>query len=304
MSQRHVFSTYNWSSHDPRIRRRAGIAMGLIQVLLLIVLLYFGFVTPLPLPGEEGIAVSFGTERGGQNQVWEETPRVTQPKYTPPAPPQTEETPLTQDYEEAPEVRTPAKPKEPEKPKEKKPVEEKTKPTPPKPVETPPAPKPVETPPEPAKPVVNQQALFPGQTATPSQGGAGTGGEKGNQGTAEGQSTTPNVGVGNGTGSQGTGNGAGGSGGGIGYNVGNRKALKLPPPEYPSQKNGKVIVKVWVNKQGQVIKAEAGEKGSTLFDKAFLAVSEQAALQAHFDVASDAPETQIGTITYIFRLKQ
>lgn len=293
-------SSYSWSSYDPRVRRRSWIAFAFVQLILLLILFYFGFVTPLPLPGEEGVTVSFGTEQGGQNLSWQENVVQPTPTYTP-TPTREVEQPLTQDFEEAPEVRTPEKPKPPKK--------EETKPKPteqPKPQQAKPQ-QPQQTEvkdPEPPKPQVNQQALFPGRTPDSQQGGAGTGGKEGNQGTPDGQAATPSIGQGSGAGT-GSGTGTQGSGGGgIGYSVGNRKALKLPPPEYPGQKNGKVVVKVWVNKEGKVVKAEAGEKGSTLYDKTFLTASENAAMQAHFDVAADAPEMQVGTITYVFRLKQ
>lgn len=294
-------NSYNWSSYDPRIRRRSWIAVLLVQLLLVLVLFYFGFVTPLPLPGEEGVTVSFGTEQGGQNLTWQETSVPPVQNYVPEPVREVEEKPLTQDFEDAPEVRTPEHPKTPKK-EESKPKKENPKPvvqqpTPQQPQQT------VVKEPEPPQPQVNQQALFPGRTPEAQQGGAGTGGQAGNQGMPDGQATTPSLGQGSGAGT-GSGHGQGTGGGGIGYSVGNRKALKLPPPEYPGQKNGKVVVKVWVNKEGKVVKAEAGEKGSTLYDKTFLSASENAALQAHFDVAADAPEMQVGTITYVFRLKQ
>lgn len=293
-------SPYQWSTYNPKIRRRAWLFVLIIQLCLLFVLFYFGFVTPLPLPGEEGVLVSFGTEQSGQNTEWQAAqPVVPTQTYTPT--PQATDTPLTQDFEDAPEVPIP------ERPKPKKDTPEKVKP--PKRQETPsvqPPPQPQQPPvEEPPRPAVNQQALFPGRAvaSNPTQSGAGTGGAPGNQGRPDGAGSVAGVGDGNGAGT-GSGQGAGTGGSGIGYNVGSRKALALPPPEYPGQKNGRVVVKVWVNKEGKVTKAQAGEKGSTLYDKSFLSASEQAALQAHFDVAADAPEQQVGTITYVFKLKQ
>ena len=65
-----------------------------------------------------------------------------------------------------------------------------------------------------------------------------------------------------------------------------------------------MVVKVWVDRQGRVLRAEAGEKGSTTFDSSLLQAAQTAALRATFDVTADAPDTQMGTITYVFRLKQ
>lgn len=292
---------YSWSSYDPRVRRRSWVAFLLVQLFLLLILVYFGFVTPLPLPGEEGVTVSFGTEQAGQNMSWQETPLPPAQSYISEPVREVEEKPLTQDFEDAPEVREPEKPKPPKK-EDAKPKIEQPKLTVQQPKQQPVQQTEIKEPESP-KPQVNQQALFPGRTPESQQGGAGTGGQAGNQGMPDGQATTPSIGQGSGAGT-GSGSGQGAGGGGIGYSVGNRKALKLPTPEYPGQKNGKVVVKVWVNQEGRVIKAQAGEKGSTLYDKTFLAAAENAAMQAHFDVASDAPEMQVGTITYIFRLKQ
>ena len=293
-------SSYSWSSYDPRVRRRAWGAFVLVQLFLVLLLLFFGFVTPLPLPGEEGVTVSFGTELAGQNLNWQETPVPSPQNPVSPEVQEPEEQPLTQDFEDAPEVRTPEKTKTPKK-EDAQPTQERPKPAVQQPKPNTATPAEVREP-EPPKPQVNQQALFPGR-ASEQQGGAGMGGQVGNQGMPDGQATTPNVGVGSGEGT-GSGSGQGTGGGGIGYSVGNRKALKLPTPEYPGQKNGKVVVKVWVNQDGRVIKAQAGEKGTTLYDNTFLTAAENAALLAHFDVASDAPAMQVGTITYVFRLKQ
>jgi len=202
--------------------------------------------------GEEGVTVSFGTEQGGQNLTWQETNVPPVQNYVPEPVREVEEKPLTQDFEDAPEVRTPERPKTPKK-EESKPKKENPKPVvpqfaPQQPQQT------VVKEPEPPQPQVNQQALFPGRTPETQQGGAGTGGQAGNQGMPDGQATTPSLGQGSGAGT-GSGHGQGTGGGGIGYSVGNRKALKLPPPEYPGQKNGKVVVKVWVNKEGKVVKA-------------------------------------------------
>lgn len=291
--QNRVVSSYVWSSADPRLRRRAWILVAFIQIFLLLILFYFGFVTPLPLPGEEGIAVSFGQENAGRNEEF--VPQAVSPAVVHESVREevVEEEPLTQDFEEAPAV-TPPKREKPKKEEIK--TEEHVKPR----EETQQF---RETQHESVpQPTVNQQALFPGVTET-SQKETGNGGDLGIQGRKDGEGVQAGVGEGVGRGS-GSGSGAGAGGNGIGYSVGNRKALKLPSPEYPGQKNGKVVVKVWVNKEGRVLKAQAGEKGSTIYDKSFLTVSEAAALQAHFDVSADAPEMQVGTITYVFRLKQ
>lgn len=265
---------YTWGDSDKSAQRWALLATLLLQLMLLFILFYFGFSTPLPLPGEEGIAVSFGepTAGGQGGPTAAPAPRRTQTRQ------QVE--PLTQDFEEAPSIPVP-KPTHRPKPQEKQ-----------------------ETPPEPTKPPVPQvdkDALFPGhaQGNSSQQQGSGLGNAPGQQG-APSSSYTGAAGLGQGQGSKGAGQDAHG----ISYSLGARGALSLPLPSYPKQKGGKVVVKVWVNRQGRVVRAEAGQPGSTTFDNALLQVARQAALQASFDTDSNAPEQQVGSITYIFQLKQ
>ncbi|PIE84791.1 MAG: hypothetical protein CSA07_00125 [Bacteroidia bacterium] len=298
---------YQWKDTSPENRLKAAAVTLVVQLLLLLFLLLFGFVTPLPLPAEEGIAVSFGSEDAGLRSAPARSPR---PRPTPPPPPPVEratpdvpEQNMTQDFEDAPAVapqpstpRPPKKPKERKKPRESKP----TPPTPAPPREVPP------TPPTPAPPerTVDQESLFPGEASsepTVAQG-SGSGGRRGNQGTPEGQGLGASSGQGGGSGTQGVGRGAGG--GGVSFNLGGRGALLLPRPEYRSQRSGKVIVKVWVDRQGRVTRAEAGVAGSTTFDPALLRAAERAARESRFDVDGAAPANQIGTIAYIFRLQQ
>ncbi len=293
---------YQWKDMNPRTRMKAAAATLVVQLLLLILLLVLGFVTPLPLPAEEGIAVSFGSADAGQHSA---PMRSAPPARSRPTPPPEEvvasdvpEQNMTQDFEEAPAVSTPEqaaeprppkKPQKPKKPKKARKAQE-AKPSPPKP----------------KKPErqVDQESLFPGDASdAPVEGqGVGRGGRQGNQGTPEGQGLGASTGVGGGQGSKGIGRGAGG--GGVSFSLGGRGALVLPRPEYKSQRSGKVIVKVWVDRQGHVTRAEAGVAGSTTFDPALLKAAERAARESRFDVDGNAPANQIGTIAYIFRLQQ
>jgi len=108
-----IAAGYSWRAQDPRVRWRSYLATVLVQVLVIAALLWFCFETPLPLPGEEGITVSFGTENSGRNA---ETPAYIPPATQRVTPAQVEERDesLTQDFEDAPEVRgktPPAPPK-------------------------------------------------------------------------------------------------------------------------------------------------------------------------------------------------
>ena len=63
---------------------------------------------------------------------------------------------------------------------------------------------------------------------------------------------------------------------------------------------GKVVVTIWVNKQGKVIRALEGAQGTTISDFKLHALARDAALKAVFTPDPNAPETQKGTITYNF----
>lgn len=118
----------------------------------------------------------------------------------------------------------------------------------------------------------------------------------------QGTGTGPGTGTGTGPGS-GSGTG-GGDGPGIGPNSGpsvnlaNRTAKKIPVPEYTEDDQGKVVVTIWVDKNGKVVKAIPGARGTTTSNPYLWKKSKDAALQSEFSVAPDAPEEQRGTITY------
>ena len=57
--------------------------------------------------------------------------------------------------------------------------------------------------------------------------------------------------------------GNGGGGGGGSYRLGNRKALSKPKPTYDCNEEGRVFVRISVDKNGNVIAAQAGVKGTT-----------------------------------------
>jgi hypothetical protein len=77
----------------------------------------------------------------------------------------------------------------------------------------------------------------------------------------------------------------------------------LPSPSYAVQKDGIVVVDIWVDNYGNVQKAVAGAEGTTVTDKTLWQAARKAALGAHFNMSSDAPALQKGSITYIFKLK-
>ena len=77
----------------------------------------------------------------------------------------------------------------------------------------------------------------------------------------------------------------------------------IPRPVYNVQESGDVIVTIWVDNYGNVVRAVPGGDGTTVTDKALWAAARKAALETHFNMSADAPAMQEGTITYHFKLK-
>lgn len=86
-----------------------------------------------------------------------------------------------------------------------------------------------------------------------------------------------------------------------GFSLAGRTAKALPSPVSSNGKEGKVVVKIWVDREGNVTQVSAPEMGSTLTDQAYVNQSKTAAMQTKFSAKADAPEVQTGTITYVFR---
>jgi TonB family protein len=61
-----------------------------------------------------------------------------------------------------------------------------------------------------------------------------------------------------------------------------------------------VVVEIAVDRQGKVISAKAGARGTTVQDANLFDQAEKAARKAKFKANPDAAEKQIGTITYTF----
>jgi TonB family protein len=258
----------------------------IVHNIIILILIMSYFTIKVHKPDEGGMLINFGTTEmaGGQeelavNEVQEQQQQASQ---QPASQVEDNEGIMTQDFEEAPAVV-----KKPEKkPEVKKPVE--------KPVETKPktASKPVEE-----TPKVNTKALYSAKGKSNTENGTSQGTYKGsgNQGNPEGSPDSDNF--------------AQGSGTGLGIQVGggleNRRILALPKPEFRVQKEGKVVVEVTVNRDGTVVSATPGVKGTTIVDADLYAAAKKAALQSKFATLSEtqAFQTQSGTITYHFKLE-
>jgi TonB family protein len=261
------------------------IATVVFHGMLLFMLLSWGYQKPFPPPAELGILINFGDAQTGSGMEEVASAAVAVPQPLPPrATEQVEEEPLTQDYEEAPSLH----------PKKKKSNRKKTKPTrqtsqtsPEQQVdENDLQQKPVEKPRE-----VNRNALFPGQSAATSQGES-SGEATGNQGAPDGSPNSPNY-----------------AGSGLGEISGASLAGrslngKLPEPDYRIQQSGRVIVRIKVDRDGNVVEAKARQEGSTIMDATLYEAAERAARRAKFTSTTNGPLFQNGVITYVFKLGQ
>ncbi len=282
---------------------------------MLVLLILFGFFTPLPLPGEEGILVNFGNSESGLGEV-EPSPSVEQPEptiteetrepepvYVPPPSVKQEPKPakeeiMTQDYEQTAAVEAEKKRKEEERLRqleidrqrreelERQRIEAEAK----------------RKQEEERKRISEIESRTKGAFGKPAGGSAGTG-----SGSGESQGVTfpgGNQGVPTGDPNAGTygqgGKGSGAQGTGISYSLAGRSALSTPKPNYPGREEGTVVVKITVDKNGTVTMAEPGQRGTTTMNTDLHDAAKRAALQAKFNINNDAPAFQTGTITYRF----
>jgi colicin import membrane protein len=333
----------------------------IFHLIVLVLLIWLGFFTPFPLPGEEGILVNFGTGDQGlgktETSLARHTPPVVReerkteespPRETPPpqpasepeptsSPPAAENEAMTQDYEETVAIDAAEKKREEEerikkeneeKERRKKEAEELEKQRQEK----------LEKQRQEELERQRQEELERQRleelerqrleelerqrreeeerkineinTRTRNafehsgSGGGETGSDEGdsqgvtypggNQGVLTGSPNSSQYGEG--------GSGSGTQGSGISYSLSGRTSLNLPEPEYPGNEEGTVVVRITVDKKGNVTKADAGVSGSNTLNLQLLEAAKRAALQARFNIDNNAPAFQTGTITYRFSL--
>jgi len=98
--------------------------------------------------------------------------------------------------------------------------------------------------------------------------------------------------------------GNGGLGSNGDYYLGNRKPTNRPKPKYLCNEEGVVVVQIEVDVNGNVVKANAGIKGSTNTADCLVSQAKAAALKTKWQSDKNAPSKQIGTIKYRFKLAQ
>lgn len=78
---------------------------------------------------------------------------------------------------------------------------------------------------------------------------------------------------------------------------------QIARPVYNVQESGIVVVDIWVDNYGNVVKAVPGGDGTTVLNKSLYTAARNAAMETHFNQSAEAPTMQEGTITYYFNLK-
>ena len=76
--------------------------------------------------------------------------------------------------------------------------------------------------------------------------------------------------------------------------------MYIPTPVYKCEGGGKVVIDIAVNPKGYVLYADVNKSQTHTNDDCLLEAATHAALVTRFNEKRDAPEKQLGTITFIF----
>lgn len=95
-----------------------------------------------------------------------------------------------------------------------------------------------------------------------------------------------------------------GKGSGGNYNLAGRKATSKPVKQPDCEEEGTVVVSIFVNQNGKVIKAIPGARGTTNSAPCLFKAAKEAALATKWNEDGNAPRQQKGTIIYKFTLSK
>lgn len=256
-------------------RKSLAIAIAFHTLLFLILFLIKIGYNPQPIEEDGGsILINFGNTETGIGDVIPESTQTTSEPTPPESNPQKTSEVVTQNIEQTVSIKDDKKTKI---------NTDKTK------VTIKPTEQVVKTDPKP-------KVTFPGKNNNniTSQGKNGT---KGDAGKINGDPNT------NGKSDTGGGNNIDGkNGSGIGLSMSGRDIIKYPSVKDNSQKTGKIVVNIKVNKFGKVIFAKATQQGSTNFDPYLVMLSEKAAYETVLTSSTDLIE-QFGKMTFIYSVK-
>lgn len=252
-------------------RKKGIIASIVLHLALVLIFAFFGMSYTIPPPEEEGITINFGFTDAGSGPV--QSSSTEQPVQEEVVEEQVEETVeetadeeiLEQSIEESAAI-----PKEEKKQEEKKEVVEK------------------EPEPQPDKNLSDALNKWKDKKDQNSKGD-GTTDQAGDQGAQDGDPNSKNY-VG------------GGSGNGNSFNLRGRSMVSSPKIRDNSQDEGEVVVDIIVDKNGKVLRAEPGARGSTTTSQILLKRAKEAAMSTRFNANPNAPEEQKGRMTFIFTL--
>ncbi len=269
------------TAHDNEGQRK-GIAMGVslaVHALLILLFILYKIITPIPPFPEKGEGGGQGYELalGFSELGMGDNPDVTDPS-TPAAqqesapPPEEQAEVLTSDVDEN-DVTTP--PKKDDKPKTDKPKE-----------------KPKPTAEEIAREKQRKIDELMGNKGS-GQGGQGASDTPGDAGGANGSPT--GNGQGNGTGSY--------KGDGWSVDLAGRTIKRKPTINDKPSVAGKVVMDIWVDGDGKVVRVSQNTGKSTTLDQTLFTIAKRAALESSFYPDPKAVGEKKGTMTFVFVLE-
>lgn len=268
------------SDNEKKNKRKGAIASIIFHAVILILFAIFGMSYTVP-PPEDGMLINFGYSDMGSGTVEEEPAQtseqeeVVEEQESAAAPQEVQEVEAveevaTQEVEQSVNVKKQEEVKKPvEEVKEPQPTEEELRQAE-------------------AKRKLEERFAKAKAAQNASQGE--TSGAN-NQGNPDGVPNAP----------QGKIPGKGSSG--ISFDLGGRKMMTAPKIKDDSQKEGRVIVSITVDRYGKVINAVPGARGSTTTSTYLYQLAKEAAFNTKFNADPNASVQQMGTMTFIFEVK-
>jgi len=264
---------------DTKEKRKSFAISATIMASLLLFFIFVTIFTVLDPPEESGIAVNFGNTEVGSGPIEPAKPTKVTPETSPEKSAEeasTAENILTQDTKD----NVPVIESQPT-PKENKPTKKPTD-------------KPVKKPdPKPDSSVLDALNSVTGSkpAAGENNSGEGPGDGPGNKGNINGDPYANSY-YGD------PGNGQGGKG----YGLSGRGKIGGRGIEPDCTETGTVIVEIQVNRNGNVVNATPGKKGTTNRASCLLEAARKSAMTYKFSAASEARDIQIGFIEIIFKV--
>ena len=249
---------------DTKHKKKSFTLTTVLLVGLLILMFYIGLGYVIP-PPETGIAINFGTDDTGSGTIQPEEKKEQLQDEQPEeiVPSESTEEVLTSDEEDTPVI-------PPEK-KETQPKKEKT--------------------PSKAAQDALSNILNSPKSDGKTSGSEGDDSRSGDKGAADGDPYANSY-----YGSPGT------TGTGVSYGLKGRALVSTGKVPQDCNEEGRVVVKIEVDKNGEVISAVAGVKGTTNNHPCLLEPAKKTALMYRWNFDSEAPSRQIGFVVINFKL--